>query len=176
MDSAIQIFKIVEPAQQNVTVSRSRRGQAAQVPVRPSGRGQPRPGPGPSSHSDGAGPGGFHVAPSPANHSSTPRFARRSACLFRSRGTCSYRMRAKLPESFRTSVCRRCKVGFFTLNRPDSCSTIRRLSERSSTSAAPSSAARLSPSIAAVYSATLLVAMPMPRAISATVLPAASVM
>jgi hypothetical protein len=53
---------------------------------------------------------------------------------------------------------------------------MRRLSDRSSTSAAPSSAARLSPSIAAVYSATLLVATPMPRAISAMVLPSASVM
>jgi hypothetical protein len=41
---------------------------------------------------------------------------------------------------------------------------------------APSSAARVRPSIAAVYSATLLVAIPIPRATSATVSPFGVVM
>src|SRR5919202_1386393 len=103
---------------------------------------------------------GTSPLPGPASHRSTPSLARASAAALRSLGTCWSRWDRNAASSDRASASRRWSAGFLTRNRPDSCSTSRRLSERTTTSVAPSSPARRSPATTARYSATLFVAGP----------------
>ena len=49
-----------------------------------------------------------------ASYSSTPRFARRSASVLRSRRTCSYSIESNRAPSSRTRRCRGCRCGVFT--------------------------------------------------------------
>src|SRR5207249_7126275 len=120
------------------------------------------------SNRSGEGFAGRYARPGPASHASTPAFANRSAFLLNSLGTCSKATLRNLLVMARTSPWRRISVGFLTRNRPESCSTSSRLSDRSRTSVAPFSAASRRPSSAAVYSATLFVATPIPSPFSAT--------
>ena len=75
-----------------------------------------------------------------------PRFASRSASLFRSRGTCSNVTRVESRTSARASVCRRMqRAGSSPATLPTSCSISSRLSDRSSDLACAEVARALEP-------------------------------
>ena len=79
-------------------------------------------------------------------------------------------LEAHLPEAGRRArfAMELLGVGFFTFHRPATARSGSRLSRLQSTSDTPRSCARSRPRIAAVYSATLLVAMPIPSAVVGT--------
>lgn len=83
-----------------------------------------------------------------------------SACRFCSRGIQANRTAAKRPTSPAALAARGRRPGCLICHRPHICSTTSLESIRTSTSAAPSSAAAVSPAISPWYSATLLVAVP----------------
>src|SRR6185295_9224254 len=92
--------------------------------------------------------------------SSAPRFARRSARPFFSRGTCRIEKRRNCLARRTASETRGIRWGALTLKTPLTCCTRRRLSDRISTVSAPIAAARARARSSALYSATLFVAVP----------------
>ena len=86
-----------------------------------------------------------YVYRSPASHRSTPMFARASAAVFCSRGTCSNEIRSNPAARLRARRWSGWRCSLFTRNRPVSWLIRSRLSERSVTVFAPSSAAQREP-------------------------------